>query len=362
MDGVEYDLNAMLNSIPLATDDEGPVKDSGPSKRRKTSDKGKGSASGKELLTTTNVEKGGSRGRNLKDVPVDLPDDDPLDDETTFHNIPFLPTNANRDLELVQSFALEPLRTGLSRRKVSSVNKTLAVYTKRDSMALACENLERHLEHMDLQEAELRTEVDNLKKEIGEKNIQAKLAESRATLARAQEYAISSYKASSEFSSCMHMYGAESMKASISLTKKWLAEEYPSIDPLGLERFMARQRTIESASKKSVPKGRRDVCPKLGRRVPCRCSIPQYQISCMKKSGLNLPIEVLRYLPLICCCSYCGLLSYPLQKVELNTSSSWVDLLTYHSACWAQDFHWYDSLHPKESMNGVSPVGLLGVV
>ncbi|KAL2462099.1 Uncharacterized protein Adt_45519 [Abeliophyllum distichum] len=270
MDGVEYDLNAVLNSIPLATDDEGPVKDLGPSKRRKTSEKGKGSASGKELLSTANVEKEGGRGRHLKDVPVDLPDDDPLDNETTFHDIRFPPTNANRDLELVRSCALEPLHTGLSRRKVSSVNKTLAVYTRRDSTALACEDLERHLEHMDLQEAELRAEVGNLKKEIGEKNNQAKLAESRAkaqedeidtlhsTLARAQEDAISSYKASSEFSSCMHMYGAESMKASISLTKKWLAKEHPSIDPLGLKRFMARQRTVESATKKSVPKGRRD--------------------------------------------------------------------------------------------------------
>ncbi|KAL2460347.1 Uncharacterized protein Adt_43767 [Abeliophyllum distichum] len=275
MDGMEYDLNAVLNAIPLATDDEGPAKDPAPSKRRKMSDKGKGSVSGKELLTTTNVEKGSSRGRHLKDMPVDLPDDDPLDDETTFHDIRFPPTNANRDLELVRSCALEPLRTGLSRRKVSSVNKTLAVYTRRvitmqDSMALACEDLERHLEHMELQEAELRKEVDNLKEEIGEKDSQAKLAESRAkaqedeidtlrsTLARAQEDAVSSYKASSEFSSCMHMYGAESMKASLSLTKKWLAEEHPSIDPLGLERFMARQRTVEPATKKSVPKGRRD--------------------------------------------------------------------------------------------------------
>ncbi|KAL2480315.1 Bromodomain adjacent to zinc finger domain 1A [Abeliophyllum distichum] len=256
MDGVEYDLNAVLNSIPLATDDEGPVKDLSPSKRRKTSDKGKGSASGKELLSTVNVEKEGGRGRYLKDVPVDLPDDDPLDDETTFNDIRFRPTNANRDLELVRSCALEPLRTGLSRKKVSSVNKTLAVYTRR--------------------EAELRAEVGNLKKEIGEKNSQAKLAESRAkahedeidtlrsTLARAQKDAISSYKASSEFSSSMHMYGAESMKASISLTKKWLAEEHPSIDPLGLEHFMARKRTVESATKKSVPKGRRDVTSRGG--------------------------------------------------------------------------------------------------
>ncbi|KAL2471420.1 Uncharacterized protein Adt_39556 [Abeliophyllum distichum] len=256
MDGVEYDLNAVLNSIPLATDDEGPAKDSALSKRKKISDKGKGSVSGKELLTTTNVEKGSSRGRHLKDVPVDLPDDDPLDDETTFHDIRFPPTNANRDLEFLKlrigasAYWFIPEEGFVSEQDLSSVHQE--VITMQDSMALACEDLERHLEHMDLQEAELRKEVDNLKKEIGEKDSQDKLAESRAkaqedkidtlrsTLARAQEDAISSYKASSEFSSCMHMYGVESMKASISLTKKWLAEEHPSIDPLGLERFMAR--------------------------------------------------------------------------------------------------------------------------
>ncbi|KAL2474375.1 Uncharacterized protein Adt_35111 [Abeliophyllum distichum] len=97
-EGVEYDLNVVLNSIPLATDDEGPVKDSAPSKRMKLSDKDKGSVSGKEVLTTTNVEKGGSRGRYLKDVPINQPDDDPLDDETTFHDIHFPPTNANKTL------------------------------------------------------------------------------------------------------------------------------------------------------------------------------------------------------------------------------------------------------------------------
>ncbi|KAL2456999.1 Uncharacterized protein Adt_46518 [Abeliophyllum distichum] len=188
VEGVEYDLNAVLNSIPLATNDEGPVKDSAPSKRRKLSNKGKGSSLGKE------------------------PDDNHLDDETTFHDIRFPPTNANKDLELVRSCALEPLRTGLSRRKVSSVKKTLAVYTKRvitmqDAMALACEDLERHLENMDLYETELTTEVDNSKKEIGEKSSQAKLAESKAkaqedeidtlrsTLACAHKDAVSSYKA-----------------------------------------------------------------------------------------------------------------------------------------------------------------------
>ncbi|KAL2485955.1 hypothetical protein Adt_30711 [Abeliophyllum distichum] len=202
MEGMEYDLNDVLNSIPLATNDEGPVKDSAPSKRRRPSDKGKGSTSSKEILTTAKVEKWGGRGRRLEDAPVDQPDEDPFDEETTLHEICFPPTNANKDLELVRSCALEPLRTGLSQRKVSSVNKTLAVYTRKDAMALANEDLERHLEHMDLQEAETKAE------------------------------------------------------ASISPTKKWLVEEHPSLDPLGLERFMAKQRTVESTSKKIAHKGR----------------------------------------------------------------------------------------------------------
>ncbi|KAL2532531.1 Bromodomain adjacent to zinc finger domain 1A [Abeliophyllum distichum] len=273
MDGVEYDLNAVLNAIPLATDDEGPAKDPAPSKRRKMSDKGRGSVSGKELLTTANVEKGSSRGRHLKDVPVDLPDDDPLDDEPlfmTFVSRPLMLIGTSNWFEVAHWSLCVLVYPGGRFRLILALEFLCQVITMQDSMALACEDLERHLEHMELQEAELRKEVDNLKEEIGEKDSQAKLAESRAkaqedeidtlrsTLARAQEDAVSSYKAFSEFSSCMHMYGAESMKASLSLTKKWLAEEHPSIDPLGLERFMARQRTVEPATKKSVPKGRRD--------------------------------------------------------------------------------------------------------
>ncbi|KAL2491683.1 Uncharacterized protein Adt_27311 [Abeliophyllum distichum] len=80
----------------------------------------------------------------------------------------------------------------------------------------------------------------------------------RSTLALAQIDAISSYKASSEFSSCMHVYGIELMKASISLTKKWLAEKHSLLDPLGLKRFMARHQEVELAPKKIAPKGRQD--------------------------------------------------------------------------------------------------------
>ncbi|KAL2497580.1 Uncharacterized protein Adt_23130 [Abeliophyllum distichum] len=157
----------------------------------------RGLSSGKELLTTTNVEKGSSRGRHLKDVPVDLPDDDPLDDETTFHDIRFPPTTLTGTLNWFE---------------VAHWSLCVLVYPGgRFRLILALEFP---------CQAELRKEVDNLKKEIGEKDSQAKLAESRAkaqedeidtlrsTLARAQEDAVSSYKASSEFSSCMHMYGA----------------------------------------------------------------------------------------------------------------------------------------------------------
>ncbi|KAL2485918.1 hypothetical protein Adt_30674 [Abeliophyllum distichum] len=185
MEGMEYDLNIVLNSIPLATDNEGLVKDSAPSKKRRPSDKGKGSASSKEIFTTTNVEKWGGRGRRLEDVPVDQPDEDPFDEQTTLHEICFPLTNANKNLELVRSCTLEPLRTGLSRMKVLSVNRTLSLYTRRmitmqNAMALVNKDLERHLEHMDLQEAEMKAEVASLKKEIGEKSSQAKLAEFRA--------------------------------------------------------------------------------------------------------------------------------------------------------------------------------------
>ncbi|KAL2471316.1 hypothetical protein Adt_39452 [Abeliophyllum distichum] len=95
---------------------------------------------------------------------------DLLEDRTNLHDICFSSTNANRDLKLVRSYSFEPLHTGLSWMKM---------ITMQDSMALVNEELERYLEHMDLQEVKRKADVASLKKEIDEMRSQAKLAESR---------------------------------------------------------------------------------------------------------------------------------------------------------------------------------------
>ncbi|KAL2471328.1 hypothetical protein Adt_39464 [Abeliophyllum distichum] len=89
---------------------------------------------------------------------------DLLEDRTNLHDICFSSTNANKNLKLVRSCPFEPLHTSLSWRKM---------ITMQDSMALVNEKLERHLEHMDLQEVKRKADVASLKKEIDEMRSQA---------------------------------------------------------------------------------------------------------------------------------------------------------------------------------------------
>lgn len=53
----------------------------------------------------------------------------------------------------------------------------------------------------------------------------------QSTLAYAQKKAVERYKASSEYARVMNSYKEKVMAASISLTKEWIAIEYPFIDP-----------------------------------------------------------------------------------------------------------------------------------
>ncbi|KAL2541604.1 hypothetical protein Adt_02582 [Abeliophyllum distichum] len=43
--------------------------------------------------------------------------------------------------------------------------------------------------------------------------------------------AITRYKASTKYQSCLHMYGVESLKAAINMTKEWLVDKHSEIHP-----------------------------------------------------------------------------------------------------------------------------------
>ncbi|KAL2538596.1 Uncharacterized protein Fot_19987 [Forsythia ovata] len=99
---MDYDLNVVLNSISLATDDEGLAENPVSSRKRKPLDKGKELALGKGISTAIDEGKWTSRGRHLKDALIDPLDKDLLDDQIVIHDIHFFATKANMDLEIIR--------------------------------------------------------------------------------------------------------------------------------------------------------------------------------------------------------------------------------------------------------------------
>ncbi|KAL2506105.1 Uncharacterized protein Adt_21726 [Abeliophyllum distichum] len=62
----------------------------------------------------------------------------------------------------------------------------------------------------------------------------------RSTLVCDQHDAVESYKASSKYYHDLYTCGAESMRASISLTKEWIVAEHPCVNFHCFNHFLAR--------------------------------------------------------------------------------------------------------------------------
>ncbi|KAL2475730.1 Uncharacterized protein Adt_36466 [Abeliophyllum distichum] len=66
----------------------------------------------------------------------------------------------------------------------------------------------------------------------------------RKKLEIADDEAIARYKMSAEYKSSLHMYGAESLKAAIKMTKEWLVDDHSEINPDEFDRYMRKHRVV----------------------------------------------------------------------------------------------------------------------
>ncbi|KAL2504847.1 Uncharacterized protein Adt_20468 [Abeliophyllum distichum] len=53
-----------------------------------------------------------------------------------------------------------------------------------------------------------------------------------------------------EYKSNLHMYGAESLKAAIKMTKEWLVDDHSEIDPDEFDRYLRKRRAADLAAQK----------------------------------------------------------------------------------------------------------------
>ncbi|KAL2558451.1 hypothetical protein Fot_03190 [Forsythia ovata] len=258
---MKFNLAGVLGSVPLATDDEGSSSP-GQAKRRKTATKVKRVAGDKNALVSV--------GRVMEDDHIDLTRDaDPIhaDDDHTVEDshvpdLRFPPAHARRDMEVMRSCVISHMSEGLSRRKIEDIEKVLAIYNRKvltleDSLVKACKRMVTDLEVV---EDEKSKEIHHLKKknsslrksceasEARVKEREDEIDNLRSALVRAQHDAVESYKASSEYQQDLYVYGAESMSASISLTKEWISTEHLGVNPQGFDRFLARRRDLEQAA------------------------------------------------------------------------------------------------------------------
>ncbi|KAL2494184.1 uncharacterized protein Fot_37941 [Forsythia ovata] len=173
----------------------------------------------------------------------------------------FLSAHASRDMEVMQSCAFSHMSEGLSKRKIEDIEKVLAIYNRKvltleDSLVKACKRMVKDLEVVDDEKSK---EIHHLKKKNSSLRKSCEASEApvkereedidnlRSALARAQHDVVESYKASAEYQHDLYAYGAESMSASISLTKEWIASEHPGVNSQGFDRFLARRRDLEQA-------------------------------------------------------------------------------------------------------------------
>ncbi|KAL2461640.1 hypothetical protein Adt_45060 [Abeliophyllum distichum] len=62
----------------------------------------------------------------------------------------------------------------------------------------------------------------------------------RKKLEIVDDEAIARYKMSTEYKSNLHMYGAESLKAAIKMTKEWLVDDYSEINPYEFDKYLRK--------------------------------------------------------------------------------------------------------------------------
>ncbi|KAL2497605.1 hypothetical protein Adt_23155 [Abeliophyllum distichum] len=73
----------------------------------------------------------------------------------------------------------------------------------------------------------------------------------RKKLEIADDEAIANYKMSAEYKSILHMYGAESLKAAIKMTKEWLVDDHSEINPDEFDRYLRKRQDADLAAQKA---------------------------------------------------------------------------------------------------------------
>ncbi|KAL2475453.1 Uncharacterized protein Adt_36189 [Abeliophyllum distichum] len=92
--------------------------------------------------------------------------------------------------------------------------------------------------------------AESKKKDYENAYLQKEVDQLRKKLETADDEAIARYKMSADYKGNLHMYGAESLKAAIKMTKEWLVDDHSEIDRDEFDRYLRKLRAADLAVQK----------------------------------------------------------------------------------------------------------------
>ncbi|KAL2531737.1 hypothetical protein Adt_05088 [Abeliophyllum distichum] len=95
-----------------------------------------------------------------------------------------------------------------------------------------------------------RATAESKKKDNENACLQKEVDQLRKKLETEYDEAITRYKMSAEYKGNLHMYGAESLKAAIKMTKEWLVDDHLEIYPDEFDRYLRKRRAADLAAQK----------------------------------------------------------------------------------------------------------------
>ncbi|KAL2466990.1 Bromodomain adjacent to zinc finger domain 1A [Abeliophyllum distichum] len=240
----DFDFGGVMDVAGFATDAEDPSL-SPLNKKKRRADKGKAIA---ETTTTPRFVPRTTRGNNAH----------------AFKEFGFPPVDSTTEAEIMLGCVNEKLIESLKNKEAAAMRRIM--YTNHRRMLVMEEKVLRDLEKFEKRAtdrdhdkqkavAEVQSLLDKAIAESKKKDnenayLQKEVDQLRKKLETADDEAIAGYKMSAEYKSNLHMYGAESLKAAIKMTKEWLVDDHSEIDPDEFDRYLRKCRAADLAAQK----------------------------------------------------------------------------------------------------------------
>ncbi|KAL2541779.1 hypothetical protein Adt_02757 [Abeliophyllum distichum] len=210
-----FDLGGVMDVAGFSHDVAEDITLSPLNKKKRRTDKGKAT------VETTVVPHSASRVTRGSDTRA-------------YKEFGFPPVDSTVEAEIMLGCVNEKLIENLKNKEAAAMRRIM--YTNhRRRCSLCWTRVAAESKKKDNENARLQKEVDQLRKK----------------LETADDEAIARYKMSAEYKGNLHMYGAESLKAAIKMTKEWLVDDHSEIDPEEFDRYLRKRRAADLAAQKA---------------------------------------------------------------------------------------------------------------